>query len=78
MLAPKFGRRTLHAGVVLMLAGVLSMLWVVHSAGSGLTTWDLVFPELLGGAGMGMVQAPLFDTTRRASTTTRSARRRAR
>ena len=61
VLAPKFGRRTLHAGVVLMLAGLLSMLWVVHTAGSGLTTWDLVFPELLGGAGMGMVLAPLFD-----------------
>jgi EmrB/QacA subfamily drug resistance transporter len=61
VLAPRFGRRTLHAGVALMLAGVLSMLWVVHSAGSGLTTWDLVLPELLGGAGMGMVLAPLFD-----------------
>ena len=61
VLAPRFGRRTLHAGLALMLAGVLSMLWVVHSAGSGLTTWDLVLPELLGGAGMGMVLAPLFD-----------------
>src|SRR4051794_24345496 len=61
VLAPRFGRRTLHGGLVLMLAGVLSMLWVVHSAGSGLTSWDLAVPELLGGAGMGMVLAPLFD-----------------
>jgi EmrB/QacA subfamily drug resistance transporter len=61
VLAPRFGRHTLHAGVAVMLAGVLSMLWVVHSAGDGLSTWDLVVPELLGGAGMGMVLSPLFD-----------------
>jgi EmrB/QacA subfamily drug resistance transporter len=61
VLAPRFGRHTLHAGIALMLAGVLSMLAVVHAQGDGLTTWALVAPELFAGAGMGMVLAPLFD-----------------
>ncbi|MEO8690065.1 MAG: hypothetical protein ABI611_17845 [Solirubrobacteraceae bacterium] len=47
--------------MALMLAGVLSMLAVVHAQGDGLTSWALVIPELFAGAGMGMVLAPLFD-----------------
>jgi EmrB/QacA subfamily drug resistance transporter len=60
-LAPRFGRPVLHAGLGLMLAGILGMLAVVHAQGDGLTTWGLFGPELLAGAGMGMMLAPLFD-----------------
>jgi EmrB/QacA subfamily drug resistance transporter len=61
VLAPRFGRPVLHAGVALMLAGILGMLAVVHAQGDGLTTWGLFGPELLAGAGMGMMLAPLFE-----------------
>jgi EmrB/QacA subfamily drug resistance transporter len=59
-LAPRIGRHTLHAGVAVMLAGVLGMLAVAHAQGDGLTSWGLAGPELLAGAGMGMILAPLF------------------
>jgi EmrB/QacA subfamily drug resistance transporter len=61
VLAPRFGRPVLHAGLGLMLAGILGMLAVVHAQGDGLTTWGLFGPELLAGAGMGMMLAPLFE-----------------
>jgi EmrB/QacA subfamily drug resistance transporter len=60
LLAPRFGRAVLHAGLGVMLVGILGMLAVVHGQGDGLTTWGLFVPELLAGAGMGMMLAPLF------------------
>jgi EmrB/QacA subfamily drug resistance transporter len=58
-LGPRFGRRTLHGGLAVMLAGVLSMLAVVHA--DAVTTLKLAGPELLAGIGMGAMLAPLFD-----------------
>jgi MFS family permease len=60
-LAPKFGRPVLHLGLVIMLAGMLGMLAVVHATGDDLSTWKLFVPELFAGIGMGMALAPLFD-----------------
>jgi EmrB/QacA subfamily drug resistance transporter len=61
VLGPRFGRPTLHAGVAVMLLGVLGMLAVVAAAGDGVSSWALFGPELLAGAGMGALLAPLFD-----------------
>jgi EmrB/QacA subfamily drug resistance transporter len=60
-LAPRFGRHVLHAGVLVMLAGVLGMLAVAHAQGDGLSSWGVFGPELLAGVGMGAILAPLFD-----------------
>jgi EmrB/QacA subfamily drug resistance transporter len=60
-LAPKLGRPTLHAGAAIMGAGVLGMLAVVHATGHDMTLWQIAGPELVAGAGMGMLLAPLFD-----------------
>jgi EmrB/QacA subfamily drug resistance transporter len=60
MLGPKVGRPTLHIGAGVMLAGILGMLAVVASTGTGMSVWQIAGPELLAGAGMGMLLAPLF------------------
>jgi MFS family permease len=60
-LAPRYGRHVLHAGVLIMLAGVLGMLAVVHGQGTGLTSLGIAGPELVAGIGMGAILAPLFD-----------------
>ena len=61
LLAPRFGRPTLHAGALVMLLGVLGMLGVVATTGLDMTVWQIAGPELVAGAGMGMLLAPLFD-----------------
>ena len=61
LLGPRFGRVTLHAGAAVMLTGVLGMLAVVHATGPDMSVWHIAGPELLAGAGMGMLLAPLFD-----------------
>jgi EmrB/QacA subfamily drug resistance transporter len=61
LLGPRLGRPTLHAGVAVMLLGVLGMLAVVAASGDGVSAWALFGPELLAGAGMGAILAPLFD-----------------
>jgi EmrB/QacA subfamily drug resistance transporter len=61
LLGPKLGRPTLHIGAAVMLAGVLGMLAVVAATGSDMTVWEIAGPELVAGAGMGMLLAPLFD-----------------
>jgi EmrB/QacA subfamily drug resistance transporter len=57
----RLGRRILHLGVALMTAGLGLMYAVFSLAGAGVSHWDLVVPNLVGGAGMGMVFVPLFD-----------------
>jgi EmrB/QacA subfamily drug resistance transporter len=61
LLGPRFGRPTLHAGLLVMLAGVIGLLVVVHGAGAGVSALALAAPELAAGIGMGMMLAPLFD-----------------
>jgi MFS family permease len=58
LLGPKFGRRTLHAGLAVMLVGVFGLLLV---ADDGASSWAFAVPELLAGIGMGAMLAPLFD-----------------
>jgi EmrB/QacA subfamily drug resistance transporter len=60
VLGPKIGRPVLHAGLVVMAAGVLGTLAVVHGASGTVSSWALVGPQLVAGIGMGAVLAPLF------------------
>jgi EmrB/QacA subfamily drug resistance transporter len=57
----RLGRRVLHAGLVVEAAGLLGIYAVLHGAGGGVSTVDLLAPMVVGGAGMGMVFVPLFD-----------------
>jgi EmrB/QacA subfamily drug resistance transporter len=60
LLAPKFGRKVLHAGFVIMMLGVLFLIWTVDRKGMEITSWQLIAPELVCGFGIGLVIAPLF------------------
>lgn len=61
MTASRFGRRVLHAGLIVEAVGLLALIGVLHAAGTGVSTADLLGPMIVGGMGMGMVFVPLFD-----------------
>jgi len=58
LLAPRFGRPTLHAGAGGMLLGVLGMLGVVATTGLDMTVWQIAGPELVASAGSPTLEAP--------------------
>lgn len=60
LLAPRFGRHVLHAGLAVMVLGALALLAVVDANGLDVTTWQLAGPQLLAGLGSGLIVAPLF------------------
>jgi EmrB/QacA subfamily drug resistance transporter len=55
------GRKILHIGLAMMGLGVLGLFVAYQLAGTGIGGWDLIVPNLVGGAGMGMIFVPLFD-----------------
>jgi MFS family permease len=57
----KLGRRILHAGLVVEVAGLLAVYAVLRATGGHPSTADLLAPMIVGGTGMGMVFVPLFD-----------------
>lgn len=61
VLASRFGRHVLHAGLLVMLAGVMALLAMIHAQGVDLTTLKLAGPTLLCGLGTGLIVAPLFS-----------------
>ena len=61
MTMARFGRRVLHAGLVIEAVGLVAVFAVLHGAGAGVHTLDLLAPMVVGGLGMGMVFVPLFD-----------------
>ena len=61
VLGPKFGRRVLHGGLLVVVAG-LALVWLsVGAHGMGTTGWDLAPGFFLTGLGSGAIFAPLFD-----------------
>lgn len=61
MLAPRFGRRVLSAGTLLLAIGMAGMILTLQLYGSAVTSWELLPALLVAGVGMGLVVAPLFD-----------------
>jgi EmrB/QacA subfamily drug resistance transporter len=61
VIAPRIGRHSLHVGLGVMIAGIASMIVVVHQAGLAVSALHLAAPELVAGAGMGAMLSPLFD-----------------
>ncbi|MET7773050.1 MFS transporter [Nocardia sp. NPDC005366] len=60
-LAPRFGRRVLIAGALVNAIGFGLYGWLATHYGAEITSWQMVFPLLLTGAGFGMVVAPTID-----------------
>jgi len=60
-LAPKMGRKIIGLGIALSALGLAAADVVMHYAGASLNVWELVAPLVIGGAGMGMLVAPITD-----------------
>jgi MFS family permease len=61
MTMAKFGRRVLHAGLVVETLGLLAIYVTLQAAGAGVGSLELLPSMMVGGLGMGMVFVPLFD-----------------
>ncbi|MFJ3597873.1 MULTISPECIES: MFS transporter [unclassified Streptomyces] len=61
-LVPRFGRKVLQAGALLMIAGLLVYLWESERYGMGISSWQMAVPLVVMGVGMGLIVAPLTDT----------------
>jgi EmrB/QacA subfamily drug resistance transporter len=60
-LAPIHGRKVVVLGLISLALGLACVEFVMHGAGTSLSNWQLLPGLLIGGAGMGMVVAPLID-----------------
>ncbi|WP_241524834.1 MFS transporter [Streptomyces barkulensis] len=59
ILVPKFGRKALQVGAVVLVAGLGAYIWVAGEYGSQVTSWHLAIPLFLIGLGFGTVATPL-------------------
>ncbi|WP_055529767.1 MFS transporter [Streptomyces graminilatus] len=60
-LVPRFGRKVLQAGALVMGAGVLIYIWESGRYGLDIASWQMALPLVVMGAGMGLIVAPLTD-----------------
>ncbi|MFJ4715065.1 MFS transporter [Streptomyces sp. NPDC088785] len=60
-LVPRFGRKVLQAGALLMAAGVLIYVGEAGHYGLGIASWQMALPLVVMGLGMGLIVAPLTD-----------------
>lgn len=60
-LVPRFGRKVLQAGALLMVAGLLTYLWEAEHYGMAITSLQMAVPLVVMGVGMGLIVAPLTD-----------------
>jgi MFS family permease len=61
VLVPKFGRKVLQAGALVMTVGVLVYMLLVNGIGTGITTWEMIPALLVMGFGMGLIISPITD-----------------
>ncbi|MFE0135562.1 MFS transporter [Streptomyces sp. NPDC059037] len=60
-LVPRFGRKVLQGGALVMATGVLLYIWEANRYGADLAPWQMALPLTVMGAGMGLIVAPLTD-----------------
>ncbi|MFD7879117.1 MFS transporter [Streptomyces sp. NPDC059766] len=60
-LVPRFGRKVLQAGALLMGVGVLVYIGESERYGLGIASWQMALPLVVMGLGMGLIVAPLTD-----------------
>ncbi|MEY9488044.1 EmrB/QacA subfamily drug resistance transporter [Streptomyces calvus] len=61
LLVPRFGRKVLQAGALVMAAGVLIYIWEAGRYGLSIASWQMALPLVVMGVGMGLIVAPLTD-----------------
>ncbi|MFI1255745.1 MFS transporter [Streptomyces netropsis] len=60
-LVPKYGRKVLQAGALVMAAGVLTYIWEADRYGADIESWQMALPLAVMGLGMGLIVAPITD-----------------
>jgi EmrB/QacA subfamily drug resistance transporter len=60
-LIPRFGRKVLQAGLLIVVAGLIGLAATVSAAGAGVTTWNLLPSMFVLGLGLGFVFGPFFN-----------------
>ncbi|MFE9647134.1 MFS transporter [Streptomyces sp. NPDC006365] len=60
-LTPRFGRKVLQAGALIMALGVLIYIWESERYGLSIAPWQMALPLVVMGVGMGLIVAPLTD-----------------
>ncbi|MFD3505797.1 MFS transporter [Streptomyces sp. NPDC058676] len=60
-LVPRFGRKVLFGGGVLLMAGSLALMLTSARYGTDIGSWQMSLPLLVLGLGMGSVLAPVLD-----------------
>ncbi|MFJ2003127.1 MFS transporter [Streptomyces chartreusis] len=60
-LVPRFGRKVLQAGALVMALGVLLYIWEANRYGLSIAPWQMALPLVVMGVGMGLIVAPLTD-----------------
>ena len=60
-LGPRFGRRVLHGGLIVIGIGMVGLWATVNHVGMGASGWDLAPALFVAGLGSGAIFAPLFD-----------------
>ncbi|WP_328769374.1 MFS transporter [Streptomyces sp. NBC_00286] len=60
-LTPRFGRKVLQAGALIMALGVVIYIWESERYGLAIAPWQMALPLVVMGVGMGLIVAPLTD-----------------
>ncbi|MER7764871.1 MFS transporter [Streptomyces sp. NPDC097619] len=60
-LVPRFGRKVLQAGALVMGSGLLLYIWLSGRYGMEIEPWQMTAPLVVMGIGMGLIVAPLTD-----------------
>lgn len=60
-LTPRFGRKVLFAGGLLLIAGALGLVWAHERYGVDISSLEMSVPLFVFGLGMGAVLAPVLD-----------------
>ena len=60
VLVPRFGRKIISAGPLIMGAGYALFLWTIRHYGGDVTPWEFIPSLFIAGLGMGCVVAPIY------------------
>ncbi|GAA1853663.1 MFS transporter [Actinomadura bangladeshensis] len=58
----RFGRKVIHAGALIMAAGIIGLFATLQYGGIDVTPWQLIPALAVTGLGMGLLMGPFFDT----------------
>lgn len=61
LLAPRYGRHVLHAGLAVVVVGMVGLWFTLQASGEQVGLWDFVPALFVVGFGSGLAVAPLFD-----------------